>query len=87
METEKSNVCYVRSILKRIGMCKLENIEENLEIDTSLDKALCLCINLSKVLDDSEPTEQAVLDTIESDIKELEWYAEDPEEFAKPFNE
>lgn len=76
MELEKSNVCYVRSILKRIGMCKFENIEENLELDTSLDKVLCLCINLSKVLDASEPPEQAVLDTIEQDIKDLEKYAE-----------
>lgn len=79
METEKSNVCYVRSVLKRLVCCEMSGHVDDLSDATdTLQKVLCVCSNLRRLLDDDEQAlwEQALweesIKEIEADMKDLE---------------
>lgn len=74
METEKSNVCYVRSVLKRLVCCEMSGHVDDLSDATdTLQKVLCVCSNLRRLLDDDEQAlwEESIKE-IEADMKDLE---------------
>ena len=74
METEKSNVCYVRSVLKRLVCCEMfGHVNELFDANDALQKVLCVCSNLRRILDDDEQVlwEESIKE-IEADMKDLE---------------
>lgn len=74
METEKSNVCYVRSVLKRLVCCvMLCYVGALSDANDALTKVLYVCSNLCRLLDDDEQAlwEESVKE-IEADMKDLE---------------
>lgn len=74
METEKSNVCYVRSVLKRLVCCEMSgHVDELSDANDALQKVLCVCSDLRRLLDNDE---QALW---EESIKEVEAIMEDLE--------
>ena len=74
METEKSNVCYVRSVLKRLVCCEMSgHVDELSDANDVLQKVLCVCSDLRRLLDDDEQAlwEESIKE-IEADMKDLE---------------
>ena len=74
MELEKSNVCYARSVLKRLVCCEMSgHIDDLSDATDTLQKVLCVCSNLRRLLDDDEQAlwEESIKE-IEADMKELE---------------
>lgn len=74
METEKSNMCYVRSVLKRLVCCEMSgHVDELSDANDVLQKVLCVCSNLRRLLDDDEQVlwEESIKE-IEADMKDLE---------------
>ena len=71
---ETSNVCYVRSVLKRLVCCEMSgHVDELSDTNDTLQKVLCVCSNLCRLLDDDEQAlwEESIKE-IEADMKDLE---------------
>ena len=74
MEAEKSNVCYVRSVLKRLVCCEMAgHVDELSDANDVLQTVLCVCSDLRRLLDDDEQAlwEESIKE-IEADMKDLE---------------
>ena len=74
MELEKSNVCFVRSILKRITASEVAgHVDDLSDANDVLQRVLCVCANLARLLDDDAGAlwEEAAKE-VETDMKEVE---------------
>ena len=74
MELEKSNVCFVRSILKRITAFEVAgHVDELSDANDVLQMVLCVCANLARLLDDdAEALWEEAAKEVETDMKEVE---------------
>lgn len=72
-EPAKTNVGYVRSVLKRIVRCEVAgHVDELSAPEDVLQRVLCVCANLARLLDDAEDTWEEAVKEVEKDMKELE---------------
>ena len=74
MELEKSNVCYVRNRLRHMVLLEvMGHLDESVDPEGLLQKVLCICSNLRRLLDEDEKDlwEEAIRE-VEKDMKELE---------------
>ena len=74
MEFEKTNVYYVRSILKRIIASEVAgHVDELSDANDVLQRVLCVCANLARLLDgDTADIWEEAVKEVETDMKEVE---------------
>ena len=79
MITEKDlsnfdRAAYARSVLRRVADTDVDDLVYNYREADGMSLLVCIAINLCKVLDDKEPVDDDLLETIEDDLTTLEAY-------------
>ena len=67
-------VAYARSVLRRVADTDVDDLVYNYREADGMSLLVCVAINLCKVLDDKEPVDDDLLETIEDDLTTLKAY-------------